>query len=32
MEADDDVGDSIVKELETPSGDVVVAVSQYISE
>ena len=32
MEADDDVGDSIVKELEIPSGDVVVAVSQYISE
>lgn len=32
MEADDDVGESIVKELETPSGEVVVAVSQYISE
>ena len=30
--SDDDVGESIVKELETPSGDVVVAVSQYISE
>ena len=32
MEADDDVGESIVKELETPSGEVVVAFSQYISE
>ena len=32
METDDDVGDSIVKELETPSGEVVVAISQYISE
>lgn len=32
MHSDDDVGESIVKELETPSGDVVVAVSQYISE
>lgn len=30
--SDDDVGDSIVKELTTPNGDVVVAVSQYISE
>lgn len=30
--SDDDVGESIVKELETPNGDVVVAVSQYISE
>lgn len=30
--SDDDVGESIVKELETPSGDVVVAVSQYIAE
>ena len=32
MEADDDVGESIVKELETPSGEVVVAISQYIAE
>jgi len=32
MESDDDVGESIVKELETPSGEVVVAISQYISE
>lgn len=31
-ESDDDVGDSIIKELTTPNGDVVVAVSQYISE
>lgn len=30
--SDDDVGDSIIKELTTPSGDVVVAVSRYISE
>lgn len=30
--SDDDVGDSIIKELETPNGDVVVAVSQYIPE
>ena len=30
--SDDDVGDSIIKELTTPSGDVVVAVSQYIPE
>lgn len=30
--SDDDVGDSIIKELTTPNGDVVVAVSQYISE
>ena len=32
MEADDDMGDSIIKELETPSGEVVVAISQYIAE
>ena len=32
METDDDVGDSIIKELETPSGEVVVAISQYIAE
>ncbi len=32
VESDDVVGDSIIKELTTPSGDVVVAVSQYISE
>lgn len=32
VESDDVVGDSIIKELITPSGDVVVAVSQYISE
>lgn len=32
VHSDDDVGESIVKELETPNGDVVVAVSQYISE
>lgn len=32
VESDDDVGESIVKELETPSGEVVVAVSQYIAE
>ena len=32
METDDDVGESIVKELETPSGEVVVAISQYIAE
>lgn len=30
--SDDDVGDSIIKELETPSGEIVVAISQYISE
>lgn len=32
VESDDDVGESIVKELETSSGEVVVAVSQYIAE
>ena len=32
MHSDDYVGESIVKELETPNGDVVVAVSQYIPE
>lgn len=32
VESDDVVGDSITKELTTPNGDIVVAVSQYISE
>ena len=32
VKSDDVVGDSIIKELETPSGEVVVAISQYISE
>lgn len=32
VESDDVVGDSIIKELTTPNGDIVVAVSQYITE
>lgn len=32
MESEDVVGDIIEKELITPSGDIVVAVSQYIPE
>lgn len=32
VKSDDVVGDSIIKELTTPNGDIVVAVSQYISE
>lgn len=32
VESDDVVGDSIIKELTTPNGDIVVAVSQYIPE